>query len=332
MTEFLFFRHGETDWNLKRIFQGHTDIPLNETGIKQAQALVDKVRYWKPDIILSSDLTRALHTAEFCRMDWKVPIQTSGDLREMYLGDAEGLHRDDVMKLVGPDMWSKWLGPHDQDESFSFPNGETRSTARTRVLSHLEKFAKTNSKYKRIAVSTHGGILKRVTHGLTGVPPEGIPIPNCVTYRLNFDGYNWHFVKVRERASAIVVADNKILSFFGVDPHSGHEYHFLPGGLIETNETVYECAARESLEETGYEVTPHSEIVTSEYDFKWNNQDIWCRTHFVRADLKTDFQSPKKVIDADYNKGVRWVPVDDFMAYFDYNKSIVESIRKIISK
>ncbi len=330
MTEFLFFRHGETDWNLKHIFQGHTDIRLNETGVRQAQFLADKVRHWKADVILSSDLTRALHTGEHCGMNWKVPVIQSADLREMQLGKAEGLHRDDVMKLVGPDLWKIWLGHEAEDEIFRFPEGESKIEARERVINYLQKFVKANPKYKKIAVSTHGGILRRVTHGLKGVPEAGVPIPNCVTYRLNYDGYDWHFVAVRERASAVIVAENKILTFLGIDPHSGREYHFLPGGMIEKNESVQDCIARETLEETGYEVSPQQTVVTSEYDFTWNNKDVWCRTHFMRADLKSDFNNPKKVTDADYNKGVKWIPKDDFASYFHYDESIFESIKKLL--
>ena len=330
MTQFLLFRHGETDWNLNQIFPGHTDIRLNEKGMKQAKALAEKVYYWKPDIIVSSDLTRAYHTAEACKYEWKVPMVSTPELREMNLGQAEGLHRDDVMELVGPDMWIRWLGHNEADEKFRFPGGESKDEARARVLHYLEKFAKANPKYKRIAVSTHGGILKRVTYGLKGIPEKGVPIPNCVTYRLNYDGFNWHYVQVRERTSAIVVADNKVLTFFGIDPHSGQEYHFLPGGKIEENESIQACAKRECLEETGYEIEPHPTVVTSEYDFNWNNEDFWCRTHFLRADLKSDINSPQKVNDADYNKGVRWIPVADFASYFYYNESVFESIKKLL--
>lgn len=332
MTQFLLFRHGQTDWNLNHIFQGHTDIRLNEAGMLQAKLLSEKIYYWKPDIIVTSDLTRAYHTAEACKLEWKVPMISTPELREMNLGNAEGLHRDAVMDLVGPDMWTKWLGHDVSDEEFRFPKGESKTEARLRVLNYLERFAKENPKYKKIAVSTHGGILKRVTHGLKGIPEQGVPIPNCVTYRLDYDGYNWMFVPVRERTSVVVVADNKLLTFFAIDPHSGQEYYFLPGGKIEANESLQECAARECLEETGYEVSPASDFVTSEYDFTWNNQDYWCRTHFLKATLKTDINSAKIVTDADYNKGVRWIPVDDFASYFFYNESVFQSVRKLLSK
>ena len=331
MTQFLLFRHGETDWNNQRIFQGHTDIRLNETGVCQAKALAEKVKYWKPDVIVCSDLTRALHTAEYSQMNWKVPLIQSAELREMNLGNAEGMHRDDVIKMVGPEMWPHWTADKlDHEHTQFFENGETKAQARARVINYLEKFTKNNPKYKKIAVSTHGGILKRVTTGLKGVPEEGIQIPNCVTYRLNYDGFGWHYVKVRERVSALVITQNKILTFFAVDPHSGHEYHFLPGGMIENNESIQQCAIRETFEETGYAIHPLDQIETSEYDFTWNNTEVWCRTHFIKADLKSDFNTPAIVKDADYNKGVRWIPVDDFASYFHYNESIYESLKKLI--
>lgn len=330
MVQFLLFRHGETDWNLKKIFQGHTDIPLNETGRNQAQCLAEKVKYWQPDVIISSDLSRAYHTAEFCQMEWRADILKTADLREMHLGDAEGLHRDEVIKLVGPDMWVRWLGHREEDEVFRFPNGESKNEARMRILTCLEKFSKKFPQYKRIAVSTHGGVLKRVTHGLTGVPIEGVPIPNCITYRLNFDGQQWHYVKVRERASALIIEDGNILTFFGVDPHSGQEYHFLPGGMIEPNESIEDCIVRETLEETGHEVEPAGQKIISEYDFTWDNQDYWSRTHFMRARLLNPGLHPKEVNDAAYNKGVKWVPAQDYAFYFDYNESILESVRNLM--
>lgn len=330
MTEFLFFRHGLTDWNVNHIFQGHTDIPLNERGLQQAVSLAEKIQYWKPDVIVSSDLIRAFKTAEQSQKNWQVPIVLAQELREMNLGQAEGLHRDDVMKLVGQDLWLRWLGHNEKDKHFRFPNGESKVEARNRVLSYLEKFSKTHPHYKKIVVSTHGGILKRVTYGLKGVPEVGVPIPNCITYRLNFDGFDWHYVQVRERTSAIVIHENKILTFFAIDPFSKKEYHFLPGGMLEPNESIQDCAARETLEETGYEVEPQVLVRSSEYDFHWNNQDVWCRTHFVRATLKTDIALPKRVQDANYNKGVKWLPIVELESYFHYNESILETVKKLV--
>lgn len=331
MTEFLFFRHGETDWNLQRIFQGHTDIPLNSRGQSQAESLAKKIQHWKPDIVLSSDLSRAVQTAQACQKFWNAPLIQSPLLREMNLGKAEGLHRNEVQGLVG-DSWKKWVSHDPQDEDFRFPEGESKSEARIRILNFLQTFSRDNPQYKRVVVSTHGGVLRRVTHGLPGTPAEGVPIPNCISYRLNLNESIWSFVAVRERASVVVTYDEKILTFYAIDPHSKRPYHFLPGGLIEVGETISQCVERECQEETGYPIRSLEEsLETREYDFLWNNQLYWSRSHFLKGELVNPYEAPLAVQDADYNKGVVWVPSNSLEAHFDYSAAIKEIVNRQVS-
>ena len=57
-------RHGQTDWNVRQLRQGRTDIELNETGIEQAMELRDKLKSVKIDVCYASPLKRAMKTAQ----------------------------------------------------------------------------------------------------------------------------------------------------------------------------------------------------------------------------------------------------------------------------
>ena len=63
--ELYVVRHGQTEYNRKNLFQGHTDIPLNNVGIEQSKKLASKFRNIELDIILTSPLKRAIQTAEY---------------------------------------------------------------------------------------------------------------------------------------------------------------------------------------------------------------------------------------------------------------------------
>ena len=81
-------RHGETDWNKKNILLGSTDKDLNETGKKQAIELSKKLQHIKFDYIISSDLKRALETANIVKKD--ASIIKNSKLRERNYGLLEG--------------------------------------------------------------------------------------------------------------------------------------------------------------------------------------------------------------------------------------------------
>ncbi|MGA7262389.1 MAG: histidine phosphatase family protein, partial [Stellaceae bacterium] len=68
------FRHGETDWNREGRLQGHTDTPLNATGLAQAQALAESLRPHRLDVVVSSDLARAQTTARIVAEALRVPL------------------------------------------------------------------------------------------------------------------------------------------------------------------------------------------------------------------------------------------------------------------
>jgi broad specificity phosphatase PhoE len=96
MTEFWLVRHGQTDWNIERRFQGRTDIPLNETGITQAHTLAQTLTGQTFAAIYSSPLQRALQTAQVLSEHLQLPIQIEPGLVESAHGDWEGMCLEDI--------------------------------------------------------------------------------------------------------------------------------------------------------------------------------------------------------------------------------------------
>ena len=90
MTVIGLIRHGLTDWNTEMRIQGHTDIPLNSHGRKQAELLAERMKNEDWDYIYTSDLGRARETAEHIGTLKQIEVSTDPRLREMYCGQIEG--------------------------------------------------------------------------------------------------------------------------------------------------------------------------------------------------------------------------------------------------
>ncbi len=91
----LLTRHGQTDWNVEGKIQGETDTELNETGIKQAEDIREKLFNQKIDIIISSPLKRAKKTAEIVARGRDIPIIIDESISERYFGEFEGKTREE---------------------------------------------------------------------------------------------------------------------------------------------------------------------------------------------------------------------------------------------
>lgn len=176
------FRHGETDWNREGRLQGHTDVPLNATGLTQAAALMERLRPHRLDAVVSSDLSRAWTTGRIVADALGVPLVTEPGLRETDVGAAEGLLWAEAKIRFGEELTERWF----VDEEVAFPGGETGLATRTRGLAALRRFAAAQP-YRRIGVSTHGAMVRQLMkHAL---PPGSPPVKtrNTVLYILNYD-------------------------------------------------------------------------------------------------------------------------------------------------
>lgn len=163
MTTIVFFRHGETDWNLECKFQGRNDRPLNETGIKQAKELKEKISDFNFSVALSSSLKRAIQTMDICFEDQNIEKIVSDDLVECDFGDISGMKYQDAFK-----KYANFFSIIDDPENpmffkEKFPNGESKADTLIRSLTFISDFLKNKEDgIDTIAVSSHSGIIRYI--------------------------------------------------------------------------------------------------------------------------------------------------------------------------
>lgn len=198
--EFFLFRHGETDWNRHGKLQGSADIPLNSTGLRQAEALREFFDSFRREQsfslehdLVSSDLSRALHTASVAfRLEGSGPLRKDPRFRETHLGKAEGLTRDELVEKFGIEIWNQWVGLGHSSWNVRFPEGESKGEVRDRATSALFSLARetalqTGTGVRRIAVSTHGGLIRRLLHSILPDEPAPIDVVNGAVFHFTVE-------------------------------------------------------------------------------------------------------------------------------------------------
>lgn len=164
MKKLFLIRHGETDGTIALRYCGHTDIVLNERGRDQARGLARRLNHEPLDCIYSSDLARAYETARFIATLRGLNIHLSRRLREIDLGDWEGLTFEEI-KARDEELVKKWMV---EFERFRMPNGESVAEFRTRVEDEIKDIIARNGGQKTVAIITHGGVTRMVLRYLFG--------------------------------------------------------------------------------------------------------------------------------------------------------------------
>ena len=102
-TRFCLVRHGETDWNVERRLQGHTDIELNTSGLEQATQMARALKAMdlRFDVMYTSDLQRARQTAKAIEDLYRVTAIPVSALRERHLGALQGLSLKSALQISG---------------------------------------------------------------------------------------------------------------------------------------------------------------------------------------------------------------------------------------
>lgn len=156
LTTIYIVRHGQTEWNVLRKMQGHSDIPLNAMGEEQARQLAEELKDTPLDVAFSSDLMRAKRTAEIVALEHKLAVQTTEILRERNSGEFEG------KPYALLDTYNKLLEKLSDEERFRYkipPDRESDEELIKRILPFLRETAITHPQ-KSILMATHGGVMK----------------------------------------------------------------------------------------------------------------------------------------------------------------------------
>lgn len=155
----VLWRHGQTTWNVERRFQGKTDIPLDETGVEQAERAARLLAGLKPTAITASPLQRAVRTAEALATVTGLPVTYDQDLVERGGGKWEGLNSTEIREQY-PAEHAIWQPP----------GGETSEQVAKRVGGALERAIALLPKDGVLVVASHGAALRLGMAHLLGFP------------------------------------------------------------------------------------------------------------------------------------------------------------------
>lgn len=191
-TQLFLIRHGETMWNVERRCQGHTDIPLNEKGLAQAEKLGEFMHDVALHAVYASDLSRAAQTAEKVARQHGLQVQKCRGLRERSYGEWEGLSLEQIAEHYPNHMEARRQGGMYGVEKFA--------GLQQRVVHALTELAQKHLGENILAVS-HGGSINAFLHWITnGQLGTGVTvIENTSVTRLTFDETEaWEVVDLNE--------------------------------------------------------------------------------------------------------------------------------------
>ena len=154
MTHLLIVRHAESALNEQNRIQGHKDSGLTLKGLHQARQLSKKIKKIRIDKIYSSDLGRAYSTTLEIVRHTRLPIIRDSLLREIHLGDWEGMTPEEVDRLYEKG-YQKWLK---KPSSIKIPKAESLKAFKKRVTECVKAIARAN-RGKTVLIVTHGGVI-----------------------------------------------------------------------------------------------------------------------------------------------------------------------------
>lgn len=184
MTRLILIRHGETDWNSEGRWQGQIDIPLNENGLEHARELAIELAREGIQAIYSSDLLRAIQTADPLAKRAGIPVNLDPRLREIHQGEWQGMRVEDIRVRYAERFQQRRANPL----AIAPPGGETVLQVQERVYQSLDDILLRHPD-ETVAIVAHGFViavlrLRLENHPLEKVwsliPPNGKWFTYCV--------------------------------------------------------------------------------------------------------------------------------------------------------
>lgn len=181
-------RHGETYANCEKKFAGWTDTKLTPKGIEQGKKASEKVDMSHIDVVIASDLSRAVDTATYIKKNSELAITQIPSFREMYFGEWEDLTLDE-MRVSDETSVAAWWADY---LNYQTPNGESLQGMYDRVTEGYEKMLN-NYKGKNILLVSHSGVMRAILSKELCNSPEGywkFRIENCALIEIEYvDGF-----------------------------------------------------------------------------------------------------------------------------------------------
>ena len=162
MTTILIARHGQSDWNQEKRWQGHADRPLTERGREQAQSLADRLAHIELDAVYSSDLQRARDTAAVVADSQGIELRQLPELREVDVGSWSGLTRAEAEERFS-EGFTRWREGYP-----GWEDGETYEAMTDRVLGAVDRIA-AEHEGGRVLVVSHGGPIRAMHAAALGL-------------------------------------------------------------------------------------------------------------------------------------------------------------------
>jgi 2,3-bisphosphoglycerate-dependent phosphoglycerate mutase len=166
MLHLMLVRHGETEWNAQRRYQGQSDVPLSALGRRQAELVAEQLAGHEIDAVYASDLKRAWETARIIVAKIGQDIFSEPRLRELKFGILEGLTFDEAQAQY-PEMIAAWLNDFHQPPK----GGETIDLFNARVVSLLEDL-KQKHEEQTVLLVAHGGPLSEILRVVLELSPQ----------------------------------------------------------------------------------------------------------------------------------------------------------------